>query len=74
MFECHWDFVGTADMDGWFTAQVPISCDGVCDFILAGQITGEMVFAAYTTSDGVCRHEYQFSGQRLPMEHDYPTD
>jgi hypothetical protein len=70
LFECNWDFVGTADPDGWFTAQVPIVCDGVCDYILTGQVTGEMVFATYTTFDGQCYYEYQFSGQRLPPDYD----
>jgi hypothetical protein len=74
LFECHWEFIGTGDPEGWFTAQVPIACDGVCDYILTGQITGEMIFAAFTTFDGLCYYEYQFSGQRLPAEHDYPTD
>lgn len=74
LFECHWEFLGTADPEGWINAQAPIECDGVCDYIVTGQITGEMIFAAYTTFDGLCYHEYQFSGQRLPNEHDYPTD
>jgi len=74
LFECHWEFLGTADLEGWFNAQVPVACDGVCDYILVGQVTGEMMFAAYTTFDGQCYYEYQFSGQRLPNEHDYPTD
>jgi len=74
LFECNWEFLGTADPQGWFTAQAPAICDGVCDYILTGQVTGEMVFAAYTTFDGQCFYEVQFSGQRLENEHDYPTD
>jgi hypothetical protein len=51
-----------------------VVCAGVCAHTLSGQVTGEMVFAAYTTVVDQCTYEYQFSGQRLPDEYDYPTD
>ncbi|MFH2005092.1 MAG: hypothetical protein ABI333_00765 [bacterium] len=73
VFGCWWEFLGTADPEGWFAAQAPITCDGICEYSLEGQVTGEMAFAAYTSLEDTCRYEYQFSGQRLPMEHTGPT-
>jgi hypothetical protein len=74
LFDCHWEFLGTADPEGWFTAEAPVVCDGICDHILSGQVTGEMVFAVYTTVVDQCTYEYQFTGQRLPDQYDYPTE
>ena len=73
MFDCYWELWGTADPEGWIEAQAPITCDGICDYLITGQVTGEMLYAAYTTFDGVCYYEYQFSGSRAPQEHEVPT-